>query len=64
MDNDTLLRRFQIVKDQRNSVQAVYDAIEELVTPYRGRFFRDNTDENSIEWRQRQIYDSTAVSAH
>jgi hypothetical protein len=62
--NKEILKRFRIVQDQRKTIQETWDHIERLVVPYRGRFFRDNQDENSIEYSQRHIFDSTAPAAH
>jgi hypothetical protein len=62
---EDLVKRYDGLKSQRNVVQESWDAISNYVTPYRGRYFNDQRDESSIEWeRPRQIYDSTAVSAH
>jgi hypothetical protein len=64
MDNNELIKRFLAVKARRTTVQATWDLIEEYVTPYRGRMFKDITDEHAVDWKQRQLWDSTAVMAH
>ena len=64
MDNGELIKRFRKQQSDRTTVQEVWDLIEEYVTPYRGRFFRDQRDEGSIEWRDRSVWDSTAITAH
>lgn len=64
MDNKALVKRFLQVKERRTTVQQTWDIIEELVMPYRGRFFKDITDEHAVEWRNRKVWDSTAVMAH
>lgn len=64
VENKELIKRFQRVASDRTTVQQQWDAIEAFVTPYRGRFFKDQKNEHSIEWEKRDIYDSTAPSAH
>ena len=64
MDNREIMQRYGVVSAARTTVQETWDVIEEFVTPYRGRFFRDQRDEHSIEWRDRQVWDSTAIMAH
>lgn len=59
-----MLGRFAQLEYERAPIQEMWQAIERFVTPYRGKFFRDETSENSIEWTRRDIYDSTAVHAH
>ena len=61
MDNQNIKRRCEALKNQRNNVQETWDAIEKYIAPYRGKFFRDEKDENAIEWRKPFIYDATAV---
>ena len=62
---EELVKRYDSLKSQRNTVQESWDTISDYVTPYRGRFFNDERNESSIEWsRTRKVYDSTAVSAH
>jgi hypothetical protein len=65
VENADLIARFEQLASGRNVVQQQWDTITDYVTPYRGRFFDENTDENSIQWqRSRQNYDSTASHAH
>lgn len=60
-----LCKRFDALKSQRNVVQQMWDDIERYVTPYRGKFFKDSTDETSVEWtRFGNDFDSTAVNSH
>lgn len=64
MDNKEIIQRFLRVKERRTTVQQIWDMIEEYVMPYRGRFFKETETEHSVDWRKRQIWDSTAVMAH
>ena len=64
MDNSELVKRFEQAKSDRSTVQHMWDVIEAFVTPYRGRMFKDQRNEHSIEWHKRDVFDSTAVMAH
>lgn len=64
MDNKALVKRFLQVKERRTTIQQTWDIIEEYVMPYRGRFFRDVTDEHAVQWKNRKAWDSTAIIAH
>ena len=63
MKPDEIKRRHGILKSQRQTVNETWDAIERYIAPYRGRFFKDERSEQSIEWRKPFVYDSTAVMA-
>jgi len=63
MDNTEIIRRFERVKATRTTVQSDWDVVERFVAPYRGRMFKDSTNEQSVEWRKRDLYDSTAVNS-
>mgnify|MGYP001826665213 CR=1 FL=1 len=64
MSNQDLIGRFDGLRGDRQVIQEYWDQITRYITPYRGRFFKENTTESSIEWTQRHIYDSTAPNAH
>jgi len=64
MDNQEIIRRFQLQASDRTTVQEMWDLITEYVCPYRGEFFREQRDEHSIEWRDRSVWDATAIMAH
>lgn len=61
MNNEDIRARYQKLNQMRQIIQETWDAIERYIAPYRGRFFRDETSESSIEWRRPYVYDSTAV---
>lgn len=56
-------RRRNALKADRNNVEGLWDLIEQFVLPFRGEFYRKVNSENSVDWRKRQIYDSTAPVA-
>ena len=59
-----LRNRLAQLDADRSSIEEQWQAIERFVTPYRGDFYDEAADENTIEWNKRDIYDSTAVNAH
>ena len=63
-DPKEIVRRFDQLSSLRKTVEQMWDTIEMFITPYRGRFFKEERSEHSIEWKKRNIYDSTAVMAH
>jgi hypothetical protein len=63
MTPDNIKRRLAILESERSNIQSVWDVIERFVAPYRGSFFNDNRQENAVEWRKRDVYDSTAIDA-
>jgi hypothetical protein len=58
-----IVKRFEQVYGTRHTVEEAWVIIERFIMPYRGRFFERGSSEGSVEWRQREIYDSTAVMA-
>ncbi|NRA42578.1 MAG: hypothetical protein HRU21_09780 [Pseudomonadales bacterium] len=63
MKGQDIVTRYQRLKGDRYTVEDVWDAIERYIAPYRGRFFKDERAENSIEWRKPFVYDATAIMA-
>lgn len=63
MKTQDITNRVKKLESMRTIVQDTWDEIERYIAPYRGRFFKDERSENSIEWRRPWIYDSTAVMA-
>jgi len=64
METDLIRKRFEALFTQRKTVESTWDVIERFITPYRGGFFQDQRQETSIDWRKREVYDSTAVMSH
>ena len=63
MDTTTIIKRFEQHKHSRTGVENTWDVINRLITPYRGDMFQHVTSENAVDWRRREVYDSTAVMA-
>jgi len=56
-----IIKIFELLWTQRKTVEQIWDVIERFVMPYRGRFFKEINSEHAVEWRKREVYDSTAV---
>jgi len=63
MKPEDIIMRLRRLESGRTTVQDIWDEITRYIAPYRGRFFKDERSENSIEWRQPWLFDSTAVMA-
>jgi hypothetical protein len=65
MEPKEIKKRFEALWSDRKIVEQQWQTIEGYVAPYRGKFFKENAGEASIEWKSnRHIYDATAVQAH
>lgn len=63
MTPDDIKRRLGILESERSNIQSLWDAIERFVAPHRGKFFNDIRQETAVEWRNREVFDSTAIDA-
>ena len=63
MTPEEIIKRFYNQRDQRWVIQDQWDSIERYIAPYRGRFFKDERSENSIQWRRPFVFDGTAIMA-
>lgn len=64
MDNQEIVRRFDLLYAERQgSVDQTWDLVERFVLPLRGEFYVSLDNENQVDWRRREVYDSTAVFA-
>jgi len=64
MDNADIIKRFEALEGERKgSVEGIWDEIEKFVLPLRGDFYSTLNSEGEVDWRRREIYDSTAVFA-
>lgn len=62
MTPQEIIKRQGLLINDRNSVQSIWNLIEQFVLPFRGEFYT-TPGESSVNWRKRQIYDSTAVDS-
>lgn len=64
MDGTTIKRRLAVLESERTNIESVWDLIEQFVVPFRGSFYNDEKNENSVDWRERDVFDSTAIMAN
>lgn len=62
-DIKKLKKRFDSLDADSKVVRGVQNELERYVVPYRGRMFKKNVSEGSIEWDKYDHYDDTAVLA-
>jgi len=60
---EDIKRRYDQRVSLRKTLADTYQTIQKDVAPFRGEFFKPETSEHEVEWRRRQIYDSTAPNA-
>jgi len=63
MDSSKIVSNYQRLKAERSNVEGLWDLVERFVMPYRSSNYHSKTDEGNIDWRKREIYDSTAPEA-
>jgi len=64
MDSKEIVKRHGQQVSERKTVEELWNAIERYVTPYRGRFFKEEKSEHSVEWQRQEVFDSTAIQSH
>jgi hypothetical protein len=65
MDGTEIIRRYTTRRDNRTSLDGLWKIIEQFIAPYRvDPFNTQQTGENAIDWRKREIFDSTAIDAN
>lgn len=63
MEPTDIRRRYETLKSERKTLENTFQQIEQYVVPYRGKFFRENTSEHEVDWRNTQLFDTTAIQA-
>ena len=63
MKPEDICTKLRKLESDRETINEIWDQIVRYIAPYRGRFFKDEQSENSIEWRQPWVYDGTAIMA-
>jgi hypothetical protein len=63
MDGLQIRERFDALQSQRETLDNTFQFIEKYVVPMRGEFFKPLTSMLEIDWRRREIFDSTAPVA-
>lgn len=63
MKPEDIKRNYDAKISERSTLDGTLEYIERYVVPFRGNFFKPETGEHEVDWRKREIYDSTAVMA-
>lgn len=64
MKNKDIVSRFDALFNERQgTVDGTWNLVERFVMPLRGEFYTSLSSEGEVDWRRREIYDSTAVFA-
>lgn len=64
MSAQELVQRYEALESERRNLDGQLELLERFVLPGKGRFFEEGLDqEESINWRHREIYDGTANNA-
>ncbi len=61
MEAGQIVKRAAALESQRKTLENTYQIIEKFVRPFSGEFFKPLNTENEVDWRRREIYDSTAI---
>jgi head-to-tail connecting protein len=64
MKSLVIKKRFDALVAQRKTLDDTLQIIERFVVPHRGEFFKPMASEGEVDWRRRDIFDSTAVDAN
>jgi len=60
MDGTEIRQRYDALQSLRKTFDNTLQEIERYCVPHRGEFYRPMQSENEVEWKRRNIYDSTA----
>ena len=63
MQGEEIRNRFERLRSQRRTIETTWDIIERFCAPYRGEMFRDQQSEHEIDWRRREVYETTGIMA-
>jgi hypothetical protein len=63
MEAHSICQRAKALESQRKTLDNTYQLIEKFIRPFSGEFFKPLTSEHEVDWRRREIYDSTAIVA-
>lgn len=64
MDGRHIKSRLAAKKSERSNIEGIWNIIERFIVPFRAMLFQTKNSEGNIDWRRREIYDSTAINAN
>ena len=62
MEATQIVSNYHKLKSERSNVEGIWTYMERYVLPYKTEVY-ESTGENGVNWRKRDIYDSTAAEA-
>lgn len=63
MTPEEICKRVSQLESDRQNIEQKWQEISTYVVPHRGEFYRENDSENSVDWTNPELFDSTAVRA-
>ncbi|REK56687.1 MAG: hypothetical protein DWQ49_09965 [Bacteroidetes bacterium] len=64
MDNAQICKEFAAHVTARQNINGLFDLTERYVVPFRTEVYTQVTSENVVNWRDRGIFDGTAITAN
>ena len=64
MSPELVCQRFDFLRQERKNAESTWDDIRSYIAPFRGEFFRDQTEEQSVRHDYSMIYDGTGIQAN
>ena len=64
MDNITIKQRIAQRSGERAVLEGIWKLVEQFISPFRTMFFQEKNMETAVDWRLRELYDSTAIFAN
>lgn len=64
LTNVEIRQRVQQRTGERKSLESIWHLVEKFIAPYRTQVFTSKMSENSVDWRLRELFDSTAIFAN
>lgn len=61
--NQKRRRIYDQLVSERSNIEGTWNQIEKFISPFRTRFFEETLSEGGVNWRRRELMDSTAVRA-
>jgi len=64
MDANKIVNNLGRLKAERSNIDSIWDYIDNYVVPFRSDIYNEGQTENSVDWRNRTLYDATAADAN
>jgi len=61
LSNINIRQRVAQRSGERKPLESMWKLVEQFISPYRTMFFTSKTSESSVDWRLRELFDSSAI---